>query len=331
MNRKVTLNKKNIFLGTFILSQLFIISFLIFTIYQKQKGRTLGSAVNPVAKESINFSPDNRFKYFYELDPDAKLVFPKGILYADYRINSEGFNERLEYEITKPKDTFRIITLGDSWTFGGGVATKDNYSEVLEVMLNKNSPFPKWKSYEVINLGLYGYDLAYSVEKFRRRGQKYNPDLIIWLLQSHNFTWAPEYIHEKVVSYIYKGKLPPSRIEWEKATPEIWKKALEDLIKEKKEEILKYEESALYEMNNYYNNKLVFLLLTIDDKEKEILRKFSESRKGVSFIQRKESLNPDETLEGDRHPNQKGHQILAQELYEFIVGNNLIGENGVNH
>src|SRR6185503_18128498 len=43
---------------------------------------------------------------------------PPDVTSARYTENSEGFNNARDYSVVKPPHTFRIITLGDSWTFG---------------------------------------------------------------------------------------------------------------------------------------------------------------------------------------------------------------------
>ena len=40
-----------------------------------------------------------------------------------------------EFEVEKPKDTFRVISVGDSFTFGWGVANDETYPQQLEELL----------------------------------------------------------------------------------------------------------------------------------------------------------------------------------------------------
>ena len=58
--------------------------------------------------------------------------------------------------IKKNKDTFRIITLGDSFTFGMYINTKDNWTELLEDKLNSDMGCKNISMFEVINLGVGG-------------------------------------------------------------------------------------------------------------------------------------------------------------------------------
>ena len=53
---------------------------------------------------------------------------------------------------------------------------------------------PKIK-FEVINMGVYGYNMEYIVERFIRRGIKYQPDFVVLLLNPGNL----EKINEKML------------------------------------------------------------------------------------------------------------------------------------
>ena len=87
--------------------------------------------------------------------------------------NSDGFRDR-DYPVSKDKGVYRILTIGDSLTFGWGVPRKSTYAEQLEARFNGAVP-----KYEVINLGHGNYNTYQEVNLLEERGMKYDPDLII--------------------------------------------------------------------------------------------------------------------------------------------------------
>lgn len=91
------------------------------------------------------------------------------------------FCEFKDFKVEKPDNTFRIVTLGDSFTWGAGVPYREQgYPYQLEQMLNDNS---KSLTYEVYNLGIGGFNTIQEYDLLERIGLQYNHDLLI--LQYH--------------------------------------------------------------------------------------------------------------------------------------------------
>lgn len=97
---------------------------------------------------------------------------------VNIEVNSDGFRDN-EYSVKKDKNTFRILALGDSITFGWGVEFNHTFSEILEQRLNKIKPLKKYKKYEVINAGIGNYNIAMKLALLKEKGLKYDPDLIL--------------------------------------------------------------------------------------------------------------------------------------------------------
>ncbi len=89
-------------------------------------------------------------------------------------INNQGFRDK-EYSYDKSNNTFRILAIGDSITFGYNVALENTWSKKLENKLNNNSNI----SFEIINMGVGGYSLTQEIEQIRIEYSKYSPDMVI--------------------------------------------------------------------------------------------------------------------------------------------------------
>lgn len=87
-----------------------------------------------------------------------------------------GFRDDFDIVTPKPKGVFRIIVLGDSLTWGAGLATGERYTNLLSRRLNEEI---KESVFEVLNLAHSGAPLI----AYRNRLVKYvdilDPDLII--------------------------------------------------------------------------------------------------------------------------------------------------------
>ncbi len=91
-------------------------------------------------------------------------------------INSLGFRDTREYALEKPDQTFRILVLGDSVTFGHGALSDTTYPYLLEQQLRAWRPDVNW---QVWNLGVPGYNTGQELTYLRHVGPRYRPDLVV--------------------------------------------------------------------------------------------------------------------------------------------------------
>jgi len=110
----------------------------------------------PGAVVTQGFGSDPRGRF----DPGATLT---------YRVNAQGFRGPPAL-LPKPSGSFRVVGLGDSFTFGTGVREPDTYLAVLRRELG--GP-------EVLNLGVMGYSTANEVALLAARGPALEPDLVL--------------------------------------------------------------------------------------------------------------------------------------------------------
>jgi hypothetical protein len=122
------------------------------------------------------------FKDRFEYDPDlgfrARAYFrsPPGIMGEgdDGTITNQfGFNDR-DYPLTKDPGTFRILVVGDSFGWAGGL--KANYTTMLEQMFEKRDGSHR---VDVVNTGYPSTHTAEQLLMLKKYGLQYNPDLVI--------------------------------------------------------------------------------------------------------------------------------------------------------
>lgn len=100
-----------------------------------------------------------------ELDPDNP---------ATHRINSMGFRSE-EFNPAKEPNELRIITMGDSCTFGDGVANWETFTKVLLDRLVAQNPGRKITA---INAGVPGYTSYQVLTYLEQELLKLQPDLV---------------------------------------------------------------------------------------------------------------------------------------------------------
>lgn len=327
--------KSKLFIFSVIL-ELIVIGGLVVYIKNK-KGQVIGKATyNPISKDEIASNPHSSLKHYYEPKKDSVDNLNPWIPYkATYTINNDTLNERYDYSTQKAPGTFRIVTLGDSWTYGLYVDTRDNWTERLEDMLNSNLNCKNIKKFEVINLGVQGYDLQYSVERFKLRGEKYNPDLVLWLLKGDDLVQINEImlpLEKKIADEMHNSG------EFEKELAQginypSWDKAYEEFSKGYPlNKILDIQAKNLDEFPTDYKNPLIIMTMPIDRQysiEKfgeDLIFNFIDKRPNVKLYENFPDLFQYKGAQfpTDTHPNKKGHEIIANNLFEYLKSKDLI-------
>jgi len=241
--------------------------------------------------------------------------------------NTDSLNERFDYSIEKNPDVFRIVAIGDSFTYGQYVNTEDNYPERLEDMLNDNSLCKASMTFEVINLGVGGYDIEYAVHRFKVRGQKYNPDLVLWLVKNDDFFGPAELVRPKKKQY--KKEISDDKVLlaefYNKGNFYPWAgRAVQDVMAELGEErMLVYNRKALERINGYYKRRLVFITFFgwLNGSDLSILQDFIRNR-GDTHIYDELSSNYDRFVDG--HPTGKGYAQIAGQIFDYLTKNGFV-------
>lgn len=134
--------------------------------------------------------PENKFQWprektvrntVYRFDPTLGW-FPienheewfEGSVRFHTKSNSDGFRD-VEHDLAQ-KDRPRVAVLGDSFTWGYDVETKDRWTDILQERL---------PDIEIFNCGVSGYGTAQHLLLYREKVRKYEPDLVL-LLHSGN-------------------------------------------------------------------------------------------------------------------------------------------------
>jgi lysophospholipase L1-like esterase len=92
-----------------------------------------------------------------------------------YSYNRHGLRDD-DCTLLSAQGTFRILTVGDSFTFGQGVEHHATYTERLESLLNNRRG---GKRYEVLNAGVCGANTAGELQYCLEKGMRFAPDAIL--------------------------------------------------------------------------------------------------------------------------------------------------------
>lgn len=188
--------------------------------------------VTRINSEIITQKPSDNFKYYYELSPNRVLEdVPDWLPYrVKNTINGDGLNDRFDYDLEKPTNTIRIMAIGDSYTYGQNVNTEDSWPEQLEDLLSQEKKCPN-TTFEVINLGMSGFDIPYLAKRYENIGAKYNPDLIVWYESSSGFARYLEYARPIIDDCTQKIDLNSTQVAGSDPILECWKLGQSEMYK----------------------------------------------------------------------------------------------------
>lgn len=252
------------------------------------------------------------FKYFYEPDPKDHKKILKQVPYPEsYTINKDALNERHDYSEEKPQGVYRIVVLGGSETFGLLIKTKDNWTEKLEDLLGKKI--------EVINLAVNGYDIPYEVERFRRRGVKYQPDLVLWYVTNGSFKQFNEVMSEKSKK-ITETMEKSGQLKQEIARGNYYaayEKAYDETKLELKDKFPNLIGSFFQSIRNYYSGRIIFVGPVIEEENEKLISDVF----GKNKVYFKPIYNLDDKQY--RFPlydqlDERGHQMIAEEVADYL-------------
>ncbi|MBI2357551.1 MAG: SGNH/GDSL hydrolase family protein [Deltaproteobacteria bacterium] len=86
------------------------------------------------------------------------------------------------YSVAKPPGVFRVLAIGDSYTYGSEVETNQTYSSYLEQELASN---------EVLNMGVKAYGIDQAAAKYLKYGRSYRPDVLIFGVFGPDYVRVP--------------------------------------------------------------------------------------------------------------------------------------------
>jgi len=92
------------------------------------------------------------------------------------RINQLELRDDREYRLGKHANTFRILVLGDSVTFGHGSVYEHTYPYLLEQRLRRWRPDVDW---QVWNAAVPGYNTSQELAQLLQIGPTFQPDLVV--------------------------------------------------------------------------------------------------------------------------------------------------------
>ncbi len=110
----------------------------------------------------------------YELRPGVDALVGRKATHI--HINAAGQRDDRDLPTEKRPGVFRVVVVGDSFSFGGKVPVERTFSPSLERALGA---FDRSRHYQALNLAVPGYNTEQEMLSLKESGLAYHPDLVI--------------------------------------------------------------------------------------------------------------------------------------------------------
>jgi hypothetical protein len=136
--------------------------------YYEGMQKNAGHLGMPVERDDVRFSDDF---LLYEFKPNVKRQYPAGM-----RITNGLGMPNPGYGYEKPPHTRRVALLGDSLSVG---PYGRDYAALLEARLNQANLTPETQRFEVLNFAVYGYNVLQMMDVALYVAPKFHPDVYL--------------------------------------------------------------------------------------------------------------------------------------------------------
>lgn len=263
----------------------------------------------------------------YRLHPSREMHYrypPDSPVEIKITSNADGF--RSSRELEQRDERKRIMIIGDSFVFGDGVEEQDRFSNILETLE------PNWR---IDNLGMTGFGPDLMLRAFESVGLALTPQIAVFCMYTDDFRRVRPY---------YAGvgfKIPRYKLESGKliTIPYPEKSLLhESAIYHSIRHIYWTKSDAIYRLNEAILDRflslahahqiqpvIIFLPGRGDkswDKERRFWLKNYSQQHSVPFNDFTDLVHSykrkDVFIYNNPHLNSRGHQIVAEALYQFL-------------
>lgn len=250
--------------------------------------------------------------------------------------NSHGYRDG-EYSPTPGPGTYRILMLGDSTTFGWGVAQDQTIAKQLERALN-SSPSAQGRRFEVLNAGVGNYGTVQEVEHYRVMGRNYHPHLVILQYFINDPEPVPRENRSWLASHSYLLAFSISRFDGllrlTGSRPQ-WQSYYTGLYTDRNRAGLAAAEQALGDLAQFTAEDHASLLVTLLPELRSINGEypFAEQHRIVQAALARYGIRSMELIEGlhghgpeselwvtlaDSHPNARANALVTAQLLPWV-------------
>ena len=241
--------------------------------------------------------------------------------------NRWGMRDR-DYEQIPTVNTYRIALTGPSFVMGLGVNDGEDFEWLLEDRLNREHAGERYDGYEILNFAVPGYSALQELMQMEQKGFSFQPNALFFMAHQREEEAAVLYLADRIsvgadLPYADINEL----IQRAGIKPGMTKTEAERLLKPFGTEILSL--TYRHVVDEAHNHKVlpvwIFMPTLEDPLEQSEIVHLSGVAEQAGFIvlnlaDAYQNQDPESLVVAywDKHPNAKGHQLIADYLYQEL-------------
>ena len=271
--------------------------------------------------EAVRLTDDN---LILELVPSTKL-YVNGI---ELNTNRWGMRDR-DYKQTPASGTYRIALTGPSFVMGLGVADDEGFEVLLEDRLNRENDGSQYAKYEILNFAVPGYSAIQDLMVLEQKALSFQPNALFFMAHQREEDSVVLYLADRIQA---GADLPyddlielAGRAEVETETT---KAGIERRLKPFGTELVSWTYRRIVETSRANGILPIWIFMpTLEDplSEDEVAHLAHLAEEAGFLVLNLSDAYKNQDLESlvvaywDKHPNAKGHSLIAEDLYRKLL------------
>lgn len=233
-----------------------------------------------------------------------------------------------DYEQLPAAGTYRVALTGPSFVMGYGVNDGEDFESLLEARLNKEGTGSPYKKYEILDFAVPGYSAIQDLMLMEQKGFSFQPNALFFMSHQREEESVVLYLADRIS---VRANLPyPDLMEIvQKAgvQPGTSKDEAERLLKPYGPELVSLTYRHIVEVSRSRGILPVWIFMpTLEDPlQPEEITHLKGLAQEAGFVvlnlsdaYDNQDLNSLVVAYWDKHPNAKGHMLIAEDFYKNL-------------
>jgi hypothetical protein len=266
---------------------------------------------------------DTNDDFIMELVPSVSIDYNG----TQLTTNRWGMRDK-DYEQIPPPDTYRIALTGPSFVMGLGVADDEGFEWLLEDRLNREHAGDPYAHYEILDFAVPGYSAIQDLMLLEQKAVSFQPNALFFMAHQREEESVVLYVADRLSLQI---DLPypelTDLVRQAGVEPGVTKDEAARLLQPHGTEILSWTYRHIVEVSRAHGIMPVWIFMptlenTLHEEEIVHLKQVAADAGFVvldlSDAYDNQNLDSLVVAYWDKHPNAKGHKLIAEDLYRKL-------------